>query len=293
MRLPAKSFRSRSALGLQSRARTAHLNRWSRNSKRRRPETRQAQSASQGQKLLVSGARASRSCTDNFGAGAPAEMRTWRALQGPPASKPLPVGFNPVAGAISATQHRGRPTLCTLPRVGLRTKIAQLNLHWADHRAHPPWACCGYGVAKAFLFPYPATVLGRASAVVSSSVATQAAPAVVSSVVVPQAAPAVVSSVVVPQAARAIQSGSRPPSSALFISPVVPRAERVMRSSERRCARGWVCAPRHRSMSEFPVCRPTRKAAPELQITFLSRRPDAMISRCSRNVGKHVVMSNR
>ncbi len=31
-------------------------------------------------------------CADNSGAGAPAEMRMWRALKGPPASQPPPVG---------------------------------------------------------------------------------------------------------------------------------------------------------------------------------------------------------
>ncbi len=84
-----------------------------------RPRTRQEQSA----KSSSCSCSQFTPCADKFGAGAPAEMRTWRAHKGPPASQPPSVGKTPVAGANLRNSASRLPDTLFPPEGGSPYKI--------------------------------------------------------------------------------------------------------------------------------------------------------------------------
>ncbi len=140
MRPPAKSFRSQSALGLRSRAPTAHLNCWSRNSKRRRPGTRQAQSASHFQIVFANVTTLRRQ---------PQRRRTGGGAD--VAGPPRPARIAALSSRHDLSRRRESPQLSTAvgrqsvpaPMGGRRTDFAQLKSPACRPSCPPalgPWA---------------------------------------------------------------------------------------------------------------------------------------------------------
>ncbi len=94
-------------------------------------------------------ARALRSCADTRGAGAPAELRTWRAHKGPPAAQPLSVRSKPTAGADLRNSASRSPDKLSHPGWASVQILRNRRTQWADQVALPPWDSCGCSLLQA------------------------------------------------------------------------------------------------------------------------------------------------
>ncbi len=101
------------------------------------------------------------SSADAHGAGAPAEVRTWRAPQRPARTEAPAAETTPFAGAFFRNSASRSPDKLSHPGWASVQKIEQLNLQWADQVALPPRDSCGSSLCM-LASPYqPPVMRGR------------------------------------------------------------------------------------------------------------------------------------